>query len=276
MALLHEGDFMKIKIITVILALAFSWQAGAQTDEAQSPYWVVNGQIYDITKSSLWEKMDGDIVKILTNGIVVETFTVETKQQAVVEQHPTFAPFGGFTGRYHSETKLVDVGTEKVPGRKIIIQNYPLAENPAAGKTVSFIAMQVGTSEYNGDRLELWDLGVAPTADDFKKLQADIKERQNAAQKEFDDQRRVAAEKAAAAKKIVQAKVLQRNQDLADKGDAYGLLRMGEIYRDGDGVPKDLNKARDYLAKAAAAGSPTAADELSKLNQVSTNLPASQ
>ena len=78
------------------------------------------------------------------------------------------------------------------------------------------------------------------------------------------------------AKKAVQARVLKGNQDLADKGDAYGLLRMGESYRDGEGVPKDLAKAKDYLTKAAAAGSPTAADALLKLNQVSTNSPATQ
>jgi len=42
---------------------------------------------------------------------------------------------------------------------------------------------------------------------------------------------------------------------------------MGERYRDGDGVPKDFDKARDYFTKAVAAGEPSAADELSKLNQ---------
>ena len=45
---------------------------------------------------------------------------------------------------------------------------------------------------------------------------------------------------------------------------------MGERYRDGDGVPKDLDKAREYLTKAIAAGSPTAANALSKLNQLTT------
>ena len=63
----------------------------------------------------------------------------------------------------------------------------------------------------------------------------------------------------------VQDRLLKSNQDLAEKGDAYGLLRMGERYRDGDGVPKNLMKAEDYLSKAAAAGSQTAAAELSKL-----------
>jgi TPR repeat protein len=44
-----------------------------------------------------------------------------------------------------------------------------------------------------------------------------------------------------------------------------GLLRMGERYRDGDDVPKDLGKAKVYLQKAADAGSSTAAEELKKL-----------
>ncbi len=68
-----------------------------------------------------------------------------------------------------------------------------------------------------------------------------------------------------AQKQAITDKVLKNNQNLADKGDAYGLLRMGERYRDGEGVPKDVVKARDYLTKAAAAGSPTAAEELKKL-----------
>ena len=61
------------------------------------------------------------------------------------------------------------------------------------------------------------------------------------------------------------AKALAANQAAAEKGDAYGLLRMGERYRDGEGVAKDLVKARDYLQRAAQAGSPTAAEELKKL-----------
>ena len=257
---------MKVTKMCFLVAVAalLGWHAGAQTDLAPSPYCVVNGQIYNFYKSPLWRRMDGDIVKVLTNGIVVETFTTETKQQAVVEQHATQGAFG-FTGRYHSETKLLDVGEEKVPGKKIMILNYPDEENPAVGKTIAFFAMQTGTSEYNGDRLELWDLGTAPTADDLRTLKADMEEQQRAAQNQLNEQRRVATEKKAAAKKTAQAKLLKSFQDLADKGDAYGLLRMGESYRDGEGVPKDLAKARDYLTKAAAAGSPTAADELKNL-----------
>ena len=76
-----------------------------------------------------------------------------------------------------------------------------------------------------------------------------------------------AKQKLEAQKQAVQDRVLKNNQELADRGDPYGLLRMGERYRDGDDVPKDLAKARDYFTKAVAAGDPSAAAELSKLNQ---------
>jgi TPR repeat protein len=42
-------------------------------------------------------------------------------------------------------------------------------------------------------------------------------------------------------------------------------MRMGERYRNGEGVPKDLKKARDYLVKAATAGESKAQEELANL-----------
>lgn len=72
---------------------------------------------------------------------------------------------------------------------------------------------------------------------------------------------------AAAQKQVTATRALKFNQDAAAKGDMFGLLRMGERYRDGDGVEKDLAKAKEYLQKSADAGSPTAKEELSKLNQ---------
>jgi TPR repeat protein len=77
----------------------------------------------------------------------------------------------------------------------------------------------------------------------------------------------VAVEKqiAESQKKAIVNAAVKFNEDAAQRGDAYGLLRMGERYRDGDGVEKDLGKAKIYLSKAADAGSTTAADELSRL-----------
>jgi hypothetical protein len=68
----------------------------------------------------------------------------------------------------------------------------------------------------------------------------------------------------------IDARILKSHQDLANKGDAYGELQMGLRYRDGDGVPRDLNKARDWLQKAAAQGVTEASNALTKLSSAAS------
>jgi hypothetical protein len=63
----------------------------------------------------------------------------------------------------------------------------------------------------------------------------------------------------------VAARVMKWHQELADQGDAYGEYRMGLRYRDGDGVPQDLKKARDLFQKSAAQGHADAVAALAKL-----------
>jgi TPR repeat protein len=55
---------------------------------------------------------------------------------------------------------------------------------------------------------------------------------------------------------------------LADRGDAYGLLRVGQRYRDGDGVAPSEANARQYLSRAAASGDLAAASLLGSLSPV--------
>ncbi len=62
------------------------------------------------------------------------------------------------------------------------------------------------------------------------------------------------------------ASALAENERLAAQGDAYGELRMGERYLAGDGVEKDIFKAREFLQRAADHGSRTAAAELNRLD----------
>jgi hypothetical protein len=63
----------------------------------------------------------------------------------------------------------------------------------------------------------------------------------------------------------IDTRVLKSHQDLANQGDAYGELRMGLRYRDGDGVPRDLSQAREWLQKSADQGDTEAAVALAKL-----------
>ncbi len=71
--------------------------------------------------------------------------------------------------------------------------------------------------------------------------------------------------RAAAATQAALARKLEWDKDLAAKNDYYGLFRMGERYRDGEGVEKDFAKAREYFTKAIAAGSDSAKAALDKL-----------
>jgi hypothetical protein len=70
---------------------------------------------------------------------------------------------------------------------------------------------------------------------------------------------------AKATKADMDARVLKSQQELADQGDRYGEYRMGLRYRDGDGVPQDLIKARELLQESADQGYTAAATELAKL-----------
>ncbi len=72
-------------------------------------------------------------------------------------------------------------------------------------------------------------------------------------------------EKKAKAKTEADAKLLTWQQQLADKGDAYGLYRMGERYVTGNGVEKDMQRGQALLKKSAAAGNAEAGALLEKM-----------
>ena len=52
------------------------------------------------------------------------------------------------------------------------------------------------------------------------------------------------------AKQTAGEKALKYDMTLAATNDAYGLERMGERYRDGEGVDKDPAKAKEYFQNA--------------------------
>ena len=59
---------------------------------------------------------------------------------------------------------------------------------------------------------------------------------------------------------------IEYDQSLAGEGDAYGLLRMGQRYQNGDGVPQSDEKSQDLLARAASQGDAAAAILLGNWN----------
>lgn len=63
------------------------------------------------------------------------------------------------------------------------------------------------------------------------------------------------------------ARVLKFWQERADQGDSFGQFHLGQHYLTGDGVEKDIPKARDLFTKAAAQGNKEAEAALQKLPQ---------
>lgn len=268
---------MRSFFTTIGLAIVLGVDAGAQTKVVPDSLRVVNGRLYDLNdtehRDASWKFLDGDVAKVFTNRIVISTFTWNAIYGASTRSIQTRNYLGHVVGSRTVPTQ-VQVGTEKVPGKRFILRNYPKDLSPTVGQTIQFTAMRVGTSDYNGDTLELWDYGTKPTQEELRKRRDEEAERQKAVERRLAEQRRASAERVADAKQATQDKVLKWHLEQAEKGDSFGLFRMGEHYRDGDGVLRDLDKSREYFSKAAAAGSPSAADALSKLNQVSTNSPA--
>jgi TPR repeat protein len=130
--------------------------------------------------------------------------------------------------------------------------NFVLIRFPqtrAAGDTFayekSWWAKDDGTTTFGGATYHRLDYGeVRPLTDQEKAART----------KALDDKR---AE--------LMATTIAYYQKRAEDGDSDAQLRLGEIYRDGEGVPKDPAKARDYLAKAAAQGNKDARKALDRL-----------
>jgi len=145
----------------------------------------------------------------------------------------------------------------------IAVENYFGSTEPTSGKHLSFRAKKVGIYTWNSIPISLWDCStneppkpvvyVPPpiplTSEQIKAIAAQNKKEKQAGE----------------------AAALKWNQSQADKGDDYGELRMGERYLKGNGVEKDLAKAKDYFSKSAAQGNLDASNALVKINLASTN-----
>ncbi len=64
----------------------------------------------------------------------------------------------------------------------------------------------------------------------------------------------------------VAAQGAEYDRKLADQGNAFGCMRMGQRYLDRDGVVRDSSRARDYYIRAARLGEASAAAALETIN----------
>ena len=132
----------------------------------------------------------------------------------------------------------------------MFLRNYPSSLWPTTGKWIEGVAMQTGVFQHSNETLEQWDYGVdyIPQA---RKLTAE----------------EVTAAKTEAQKKKAEmdAAIVKFEMEKSEKSSDLYQYRVGLRYLNGNGVPKDLAKARDYLSEAAAQGNKEAAAELAKL-----------
>lgn len=160
---------MKTEITAALLTFAatLGWRAEAQprpthrTENivAVEDFRRVNGQLYNIRRSVLWTNYQADVVIASTNLLVVQTFTMEPIYEAATRSIETRNYLGHVTSSRIVPT-TVEVGTKKVPGMKYMVRNYSPTLNPAAGRTISFRAMKVGTATHGGNTYELLDHGT--------------------------------------------------------------------------------------------------------------------
>jgi hypothetical protein len=244
--------------------------------DIEDPWRKVGGQTVLVGADSRFKRCGGKVLQTTGDGVL---FLDIFGQNSFVKNYPH---------RYPDETMIWFVAMPS--------DSYSYTDVLGASRTVS--GFDYGTPcqrPSNADAIEAEALKIKPEEEraikesgeqalaEISKAQSDFeaakKREQDYLQKfeqTVEDQKQAVQSAKDQKLKTAQDKALKFNQDAAAKGDPYGLLRMGERYRDGDGVPKDLTKAREYLTKAAATGSPDAADELSKLSQVSTNSAATQ
>jgi hypothetical protein len=247
---------------------------------------IVGGKLHNVKDPDFWEPKKGECAGITADGIVVQQFRIEVERVYGPRKSSSLERQGLVVGGFPSPRTVLSTKDTRVPTQKLLLKNVPDARTVTDGQGISVYAARAGTVDVTGQRLECWDCGLPDSVANRKKAGiavptpeqiAAAQEEIAAAFKEVADKwsaaQRQAGEAAADKKVAGDAKALNWNMEQAAKGEAYGLLRMGQRYRDGDGVQKDAAKAREYFTKAVQAGSPSAEAELSRLNQASTNVP---
>lgn len=213
-------------------------------------------------------KFDGKILQTTTNGILVTGIYKDAETNFFVEHFP-YQSYGFSVDDYLSEKAKTYVarpdGTLTYIDVNNSIQTIPKLDygdpcpRPQDADTIETAAAKLSPDEEQ--QISNAEQNAKDKANEAVAAVTSLK----AFIQQIEDEAKARIE----AHNAPQNKALKYDQDQAAKGDPYGLLRMGERCRDGESLPKDLTKAREYFTKAANAGSPTAADELKRLNQSS-------
>jgi hypothetical protein len=159
------GQHSMKTIMSIVLAMCL-FSVKAQTNEYKFVVvtnWyrgaanlrVVGDELYNIRNNPSWVNFQGDFVGMAGSNAVISTFTMKPVYQATTTSRATYNYMGGISG-YRDVPTTVQVGTEKQAGQTIIVKNFNITDNSSG---FYFEAINVGTTEYHGQTMELWDMG---------------------------------------------------------------------------------------------------------------------
>jgi len=206
----------------------------------KDPWRFINGHT-NFAKALGWKQFQGKILEVHPYGIRVQ-------------------------GSYGDPITWFQGGegvTAHTAQREFFVEHFPYAaaENEWLGEDQKFVAFETGTFSYVsvlGDTRTIRSLDYGGPVEPPPGLVEAMAAKQQAAQAKAKADTLQAKQAAAGA-------ALKWNQEQADKGDAFGQYRMGQRYLTGDGVEKDVIKAREMFAKSAAQGDVDASNALARL-----------
>jgi len=213
----------------------------------RDPWREIGGQT-TYAQGSNWVQFVGRVLQSTPDGIRVKGYYGTPMQLPDNLYEP-------FLVRSDDKTQLLVPDNEE-----FFIQGFPyqLADNDFISWPSRLVALNDGVYSYGtvgGSTRTLHKLTYGRVVQ--APIAAELTPEEKAAQS-----KKLADEKAAAEKKA-----LDWNQKQADAGDAYGQWRMGQRYLTGNGVDKNITKAREYFSKAADQGNPDAKKALESFSQ---------
>jgi hypothetical protein len=117
---------------------------------------IVGKLLYNTDVNAGWISLEGDCVAMSSNYAVVSTFTVKPIYQTVSVTKIVHRGVYDDVGEPRLVPEKVQVDSEKETGKTIFLLNAP---SQADGQPLDFMAMRIGTTNYNNQALELWDCG---------------------------------------------------------------------------------------------------------------------
>lgn len=127
--------------------------------QAVSWYREVNGQLYNTQRSIRFESIEAE-VKVVYGNAVLFYWTKKKPIYGKTHSDPLVSE-GNFLGSASGQIAAAQrpiIGYETIFSKNILALNYPTIA--ASGEKVLFRAMQVGTTNFDGKPIELWDCGT--------------------------------------------------------------------------------------------------------------------